>query len=813
MVNLLTKNSFSFLIAKRNLMVNKKTTMVIIITLSLIFAIFMLMAGIRSIYKDVFTKEAIGRYPASDIIISYDEYSPARFINKRSLVENYDEIHYALAFFNLQVLTEHDNEIYYSKMFSALPHEFEIFLDIDVEIKNNETIITESYAKKHQLSVGDSLKIYILEYELEFYVKDIITDSRSFSGDSFFVNKMEIFEKLYSLNYLNNFGNIVYLRTSNIEETYEKLKSDPNYQNYTINLVVDEEKIDGIVSEYTSMIVVAGIIVLISLLIVLNSLFMIVLRDIFHEIGVFETLGDNGKMGYKVCFYQWLFYIFISFIFGLIIAHSVITIGASFYGVKGIIWINPLVILGTLIIIVGMIIVKNWLLLRKHYQENVISKIRDKRYALGKVNYYLLIMIFVILLTIVFLKPFTLKINSLLIVLLSIYLSLSVLVLALKLLVKFFGKNKTTFSLFNCKYMNNNKNLHQSLIVIFLALIVVAIMVTVRMFIAKEIRLVQSDNKFDLLMININDYNPDLLTDLYAYEIEQASPALVFKDIIVNITNEKRILIRNFVSLDIENYYDYFDYKLDLVAEEYRNSEHPYLILPKSYNQVYGKNIGDVISIDLSPELKNINFIIAGFIDTNYDHFIYSNLHEKIFELDLKYNSIIINSDNPSVTMESLIRNYSPKMYYVVDAQAQLETSLDLARNVLALFTVITVFIIFSFIFVVFNNTMLKFYSLKNDYAKIKVLGVSDKMNLTNLVKELGVIVLVLLSIGMLEILILSKYLRYVLLFFDYYKELSANPISITIAYAAIIISLIFSYIYYYILVKKVEVSLEIKSY
>jgi len=813
MVSLLTSNSFGFLIAKRNLLANKKTTAVIIITLSLIFAVFMLMSGIRSIYKDVFTKEAINRYPASDIIISYDEYSPARFINKRLLVEDYDEIQYALAFFNLQVLTEHDNEIFYSIMFSSLQHEFEILLDVDIEIKNNEAIITDSYAKKHQLLIGDSFKVYIIDNELEFIVKDILKDNKSFSGDSFFVDKTEVFEKLYSLNYLNNFGNIIYLRTDNIEETFEKLKTDPNYQNYSINLVVDEEIIDGIVAEYTSMIVVAGIIGLIALLIVLNSLFLIVLRDIFQEISVFETLGDNDKLGYKVCFNQWLYYIITSFILGFIIAHLVIGVGASFYGAKGLILINPLVILFTLLVITGMIFFKNWILLKKHYQENIISKIRDKRYVLGKINYYLLSLFLVLLLIIIIFEPFSLKYNSLLIVLLSIYLSLNILVLVLKIIVKIIGRTNTVFALFNCKYMDNNKNLHQSMVVIFLALIVVGIMVTVRMFIANEIELVKSDNKFDLVMVNINDYEENLIDELSAYGIEKANPALVYSDIMVNINENKRILIRNFVSLNLADYYDYFDYKLDSVPEEYINNEYPYLLLPKSYEQVYGKKIGDIISIDLSPDLRDISFIVGGFIDTNYDHFIYSNLYDKVYELDLKYNSIIMNSNNPSSDMEVLIRNYSPKMYYVINANNQLDKQLDLARNVLALFTVITIFIVFSFIFVVFNNTMLKFYSLKNDYAKIKVLGISDKANLSNLFKELGVVILVLIIVGMIEILVLSRYLRYLLLFFDYYKELIANPVSIAIAYFTIATSMFFSYLYYFYLIKKVEISTEIKMY
>ena len=110
MVRLLVKKKIHLLLAKRNIIANKKTTAVIIFTLSLLFAIFIMMLGIRGIYKNLFIKEAESKYPEIDIVISYDEYSSSRLINKRTLTENYDDVTYALAFFNLQVLTKDTDE-------------------------------------------------------------------------------------------------------------------------------------------------------------------------------------------------------------------------------------------------------------------------------------------------------------------------------------------------------------------------------------------------------------------------------------------------------------------------------------------------------------------------------------------------------------------------------------------------------------------------------------------------------------------------------------------------------------------------------
>lgn len=115
----------------------------------------MMMLGIRGIYKDIFTKEFQYEYENIDIVITYDEYSPARFINKRYITQNYEEVDYALAFFNLQVLLDHSDDLFYGQLHSALSHELEILLDIDVDIENDEMLISESLAFNQNLKIGD----------------------------------------------------------------------------------------------------------------------------------------------------------------------------------------------------------------------------------------------------------------------------------------------------------------------------------------------------------------------------------------------------------------------------------------------------------------------------------------------------------------------------------------------------------------------------------------------------------------------------------------------------------------------------------
>jgi len=786
---------------------------VIIITLSLVFAISFLMIGIKGIYRDLFTEEAKSKYPNIDIVISYDEYSLTRFINKRNVLDRVEEINYALAFFNLQVLTEIDDKFSYSKMISGMNHELEILLDEDIDISNNKAVISEYYAKVHGLSIGDSFSFFILDNEFEYEVGLVISDNKVFGKEGFFVNKNSILSQIYSLGFLENFGNEIYINTSSIDSVYDSLRNDDLFKDYRIQKVVDNEIIEGIVNEYTSMIAVAGIIVVFALIIVLDSLLPIILNDIYLEIGVMDTLGDKKKTGRSALLWQWIIYIVISFMVALIISHIVIRIGTNIYGVGKIILINPLVLLLCFVGVSILILFKNAYLLSKHKKKDLISKIRDHRYILAGDKRFLIILLLILQSITMIFKPFALEYNSLIIVLLSLFISLELVILILKIILIRFRSKNSVFGLFNSKYMIENKYLHQSIRVLFVSLIVIVIMLTVRLFIAQEIDKVRKDNKFDIMIVNIYDYEDSLLDELNEYDIEDIDRALLYSNVIGYFPGQNKELIRNFVSMELSEFNKYFDYILDDIPEVYKTNHLPYIVLPKAYSIVYGLDLGDVIKFDLAQDLNQRDFVIAGFIDTNFDHIIYSNLYEKSDDLNLKFNAVFINSANPITTIDSLIKDYSAKMYYVIDGQVKLDNHLELADNVLALFTVIIVFVMISFVFVLINNTLLKFNSLKNSLAKIKLLGVKNKSILKNTMIEMILVFVVLIIVGLLEIIILSNHMKYLTLFFDYYKDLYASVHAVVLGYIIVLVSLLISFVYYYRLHKDLNMVNEIKTF
>lgn len=810
MVNLLTQNKFVMLIAKRNIRANKRTTAVILTTLSLIFALFVMMLGVRNIFRDVFIKEAEARYPYADLIISYDEYSPARLINKRHL-RDYDNIEHALAFFNLQVLTSYEGDMFYGQLFSSLPHEFEIFMDHEISISGNEMMITDAFAKEKGVAVGDSITIDLLGKTLTYQVSSVMKEHAIFSGTSFFIDKTSLLESLYGLSQLSNFGNVVYIKTTQSEALYQALKTDTNYQNYAIRYAVDIDQIEQLITEQISMVILAGFIVLAALIIVLNSLFPIVLKDIYQEIGVFETLGDDRKLGYWVCFYQWVVYASISFIIGWILAQIVVNISAIIYGLNAFLLIDLAIVFYSVLILFGIIILSNFFLMRKYYQKEMITKIKDRRYVLTTIHTALLGLALVGLIVFLSFKPLTPEYNALMIVGLSLYVSLNLTTLLLKGYGKLFSKSKTTFSLFQAKHMGDNKNIHQSLNVIFIAFIVVGIMLTTRFFISKQIDEVREMHQFNFLMLNIHDYNDAIIDELLTYDVTDAAPGMFYQHITA-YTHDNQFLIIMFVSTEASKFNQFYGYDISAVSPDVLALDIPYVMLPSSYEKVYHLKAGDRLHIDLSPELRQVEFVVGGFIPTDFDQVVYTNLAEKPAVFGVNYNAVIMNANNPQETMNVLIQNFGGRMFYLVDAQAAVADKLAQVENILVFFTVLTVFVIFSFLMVVFNNTRLKFASLKADYAKIKVLGISNQDNFKNLAKEFFILCGVLLVVGILEVIVLSVYLKDMLLFFDYYKNMTASIPGVLIAFGLVFLSLLISYWAYFVQISNIFVSEEIRT-
>lgn len=813
-------NKFKVLFAFRNVSRNKKSSLVVILTLSLVFCLTIMLFSMRSTFSRVYELQALNQYNDTDIVMTYDEYSRARLINKRLVSEDYgDYFNYVLSFFNINVLVESDQDTFYAQMISSLPHEFEIIVDQDVLITSNSIIISESLSNKYHLHIGDSIRFTILDSEFVYNIGDIFPDTGIFSGSCFYIDKEQIMSDIYGISSLSNLGNTLYLNVKDsydIDSTIQLLKADDNYSDYHIFPTVDWTFISNKAMDLSSMLLALGLIVLLAMVMVLDSLFPIVLKDIRQQQAVVKTLGGENRFIWHVTLMQWFIYCFISFVIGVVLSFAVINYGAHVYGLSGYIGIHIIPILASLAAILLFIGVRAYISYNKENKRTIANQGTDKRFEQYTPKYPYVIVSAILLLIEIQFAFFGLAMHALIIVLLSVYLTLNIASILLVLLSRLFSKvsKNSIFKIFQLKYLATNKHLHQSLRVLFISLISIVLIFSVRNFMFNEIDNFYETMKFDLALTNIYDYDTDLHDEISHYNTEDYNEAIFYLDVYIHFSEKESQPIKYFVSMDYDSLNNYFNIQANNIDNTYMTNEVPYVILPKNYELVYSLEKGDIVNLDLNYSLENIEFVVAGFFDTNFDNIIFSNLYTIDQYADVaKPNTIFMNSDDPDTLFQDLISDYGSNMYFVLNPDVYFEDLVSGISNITNYFTVFTSYMILCFVIVVFNNTLLVFYAVKSDIARLKVIGADNKMLINSLAKEFIIILAIIVSLGIIEINILSNYLKYIVLLTNFYKDISSTPTTVLYGMVVTTSVLLLSYVYYFMKIRSVHIVEEMKFY
>jgi ABC-type antimicrobial peptide transport system permease subunit len=320
--------------------------------------------------------------------------------------------------------------------------------------------------------------------------------------------------------------------------------------------------------------------------------------------------------------------------------------------------------------------------------------------------------------------------------------------------------------------------------------------------------------KFDLAVTNIGDYSEGLKNDFTQYDVEMLDEAVFYQNIVVHYTEDSFEPVRYFISMDQVRMSNYFDFTTSAFDASYINGDTPYILVSKNLQLVYDLEIGQMLKMDINYKIKDIDVVIAGFLDIQMDNFVYSNIYTiEEYQDDIQINTLFINSEDSNELFNQIVKDYGNRMYFVINSSIYFDSMINDVENVTDYFTVFTSFMIICFMIVIFNNTLLVFYDLKTDLSKVKVLGFSNKMMIINLLKEFIILFIVISLVGVLEITILSKYLKYLVLFTNYYKDISASVSSTVYGLVISTLVLLISYLYYFFKYTKLKVVEEIKIY
>jgi len=805
--------------ALRNIVAKKGSSIVVILTLGIFITLLMLTFSMFSVMKQVYYYDNIETYPFTDVVITYDENSDVRIINNRNLKINYDtEILTADVFLNIHTMINQANSSYYVELMSATSNELERLIDEDVpSLNDRDMVITKSMSDKYDLQVNDVLAIFISNVSYSYNIKAVIEDKGVFVGDTLFVQKATLANDLYGAS-LDNVGNVVYvnLATGVSPETFiQKLSLDPEYSGYSFTQTVDWTEIARMAKYNSVLFFGVALLMMFALVMVMHSLFILFFKDYPIQSGVMSILGAQDKMLFGIWSIEIGLFLLISSIFSGLLTFALVNIAGLLYGVHHLIvyafWHFGVAFLITILFLFA----ETFVMQQKIKKTSKVSLTFDFRYKKHHTNYRFGLIILVLMgLTWLF-HPFSEGINAIIIVFLSVIVMFQCFDLALLLIAKIVRKKKkkTLFSRFSVKAMQENPYIHQSIRVLFVIFLVIVSAISVKSFIDSEFQLFSNQVEADYALLGIFDYDPQLKTEIEAdFDVSEVDEAIVYQGSLVHFGDEIKKMKFN-ISMDYPSFLTHFKYETLSAPIFDLDSEYPQVLLPVDLQYIYGVEIGDIISIDLSKNITDIPFEVIGFLDTNFDNLIYTTIYRQTqYEDIVSINTLFIQTDDPETYID-MIQRYSLQMYFVLDMDQVISDFVNNMITVSNMFSFLTGILVVCFVIILFNNIVLIYDAMKSEYAKLKILGLDRNGFFWMICKEATLMFTIMLGGTLIESRLLIPYFPKMMLVFHYYKEIIPGTMVMTLTFLVVGTVFAISYRYYLYRIQKMNVIEETKKY
>lgn len=807
MKSLVFKLKFAF----RNALKNKGRFFVVVLSFIITVMLSVMIFGMRNYLYDIFTLEFQEQYQDVDLIVTYDNYSSSRIVNARTIKEQYATyFSFVSTFFNLNGLILVHDEFVDVNIYSSTVGEFENVIDYDVGSLNPmEVMVTKSFADAYDININDTISLYINNEIIHYKVKEIVNDKGLFVGNSIFVNKEELFEAtVWSSS--PNLGNVIYLNVKEqhtLSDVIEVLKSDANYQDNFIYEAVDLEKVDVRAKYNASIMLGLIVIVMLAMIMVIKSIFPLLFRDFSSQIGVIKILGGNDHFAFQIWLYQFLFYFLVSIPIGLIGANIMMNLGARAFEIHSWISLKWISLIASVFLFVVIML---WLIVTQYHKLTKKSEIflsSNKQSEKQSSDLYLLFMLGgALFINIIFAplpkyKPFF----SLVLVIVFSFVFVSQI---LRWLPRFVKKKHTFFSIYSIPYLRDNKVMHNSLKVIFISLVVLAVSLSISSLYKQGQQKAIAEVHIDLLLTNIYDYDSALKNNITAkYGTNQISDGSIYENITMDFAQEESRLIKFVLSLHPDEIKHFFSYSIEEdVLAKLDDMDTLYVILPYQYEKIGKVKTGDKITLHISKDLPSEQFIVAGFFENYSDGLLFTNLHvNNKYVPNSMVNTLFINSEDVGLHQD-LVREYSNKMYYAIDAKTLFLNEAKKLLQVADFFSFVIWILIGCFVLVIMNNSLLVFYSLKNDYAKMKILGCKNHVLFFHIFCEIIIVLIVAFIASFINVMIVFSLFPSLLIMVGFYFQYSYQIGDVL--WYLLIGNLVFftSYVYYFLKIRNMNV-------
>jgi putative ABC transport system permease protein len=777
---------FSFVFAYRNIMKYKLRSLLFILSFIALLSALMLSLSLRGFINKYYFYDLEQTYQDINLMIKTSESANARYFSIRALDERLDPNEYIDAyasFFEIPALIHIDQtEVFVHMMLGNTSDlSFVSKHEITSVLSHNEVIITQSFASRNHLNVGDLLTLDILTNTYTYQVKEILVDQGIFQGDSVFMlkegNLSTILKTLYpSLSnlpnsILRNLQNVVYLKyndtyTFDAVETY--LRGLSGYSNLNMNPPYNINQIESNINRSYALVSVVLWMIILAIVLVMQTTIMVYFNDKKKKIATIDLLGGKSSFSYFIICIEFFFFFLISLLCSIYLSNLIYSFGNRFVGIRFDYQVTSKSIFFSSVSTILLFLFISFYYFKKFKKKSSIEGIKES-FSVYKNQLVFLLILSSIFLGLYFLSDLLfnaelstlLKITSFFIVLFSIP------YLLIHLWIRLF-KNKDNKRMFHLKIMLGAKSFKQYTFMLLISLSSIFLLVLANHHINDKVNVYLNEVKIDYLMTNFTTkYDDTYLLVSALNEVGFVSKATLYEGIYFSDLNHSIDLTVSMNQTEIGHYFNFDFESINLLALD--DLSQPVILLPNDFKHLYHLNIGDYIKADISSEFYDIEFLIGGFFEKKLGNLAFTNL-SLVSNYQNAGSRVLLIASEDKTLYQTLINQYSPSFIFVIDYQSIIINQATFMQKTIQYLNIVMSIIILCFVLGILNHSILVFDEMKKNYARMHILGLS-KFNIQKMIIEEGMIYfLFLLVSSIVSYLLLSNILMEIILMFGAYE-------------------------------------------
>ncbi len=784
-------------------------TMLLTIGFLAVSMTIMLVLSMTDIFHTYYYGNLVEIYQDVDMKVSVNDGSDTRFFSTTPIQDGrLDEVAENIyPFFEYDALIEvTENDRSYARVYASstdmLSHlsDDEMF-DINLVLSDNEIVITKSYAETHKVDVGDTITFKAGNQTKDFYIKAVLMDGKLFSGESVFIDKQASLSFfLTALDpalasfpslLLRNIYNVLYVdinESVSFEHATESFREVTGYQELRYDELINDVKVNDLVERNTALLSGLLSFVFVAVMLVLQTTIIYVFHDRKRQASIIKTLGGRQSYTLSIIGIELFIELVIAFVLAVLLMNVSLDFGMHYLASA---WIYQITInkvlwsLGIVLLIFITVFAFDFYVSKAKSDMNQLQMVEENKVLNWRTNVVIVglsLSVYALLYVPTFetlLGNYTSVIRVILSVISLLFMA-PVLFHGVVILTKRFREKRKLY--FHLRMLHGRKGFSHYFSVSLIVSLVVFLLIFMMQHLEYNVEKTKQEYDFDLIVSRMMGNEDDIYHEISMMDsVESVNRADIDESVQINNSTSN---VRFVISTDIYALDTYFNLTdLDQGVAMLHQISEPAVLLPRAFEDVYGYQVDDEITMTLNQENPDQIFIIAGFFEKQGLGVAFTNLYMIDSDIENQANSMLVKGNvERSILNDQLLDRYSSQMVIVYDFWTQYLTpyitSMERIENfIIGYLSLLMV----CFIMTLANHQTMMQLEREADDARMFAVGYQVRDLQQTTVKVGGVILGVVLITSIMSYVLIIWQIEGMFAAFGAYEHVVFNPWSIMI--------------------------------